>query len=93
MEAQGRFAAIASLAVHLRRGCGLRRDRGGRAILRASVRYVADLGLVPFDDAAQRLRRVDEQVPAIRDLRRRRRSRARGLGLEAVMDLSAVRLR
>lgn len=49
--------------------------------MHASVRYVPDLGLVLFDDAAQRLGRVDEQVPAMRDLRRRRRSRLRGLAV------------
>ena len=37
---------------------------------------------MPLDHAAQRLGCVDEQVPAIRDLRRRRRSRTRGPGID-----------
>ncbi len=33
-----------------------------------AVRHVSDLGLVPLDDAAQRLGSIDQQVPAIGDL-------------------------
>lgn len=49
--------------------------------MHGAVHHVPDLGLVPFDDAAKRPGSVDEQVPTIRDLRRRRCTRPRGLGL------------
>jgi len=81
VEAQGRLTAITSSARHLRLGCGLPQARGGRGILLGAVGHAPDLGLVSFDHAAQRLECVDEQVPAIRDLRRRRRSRTRSLGI------------
>lgn len=80
VEAQGRLAAVASPAAHVRWHC-LRQIRGAGGVVHGAVRHLSDLGLVPLDDSAQGLGSVDEQVPAIRDLRRRRCSRARGLGV------------
>lgn len=48
-----------------------------------AIRHVPDLGLLQFDDAARRLGSVDEQVPMIRGLRRRRCARPRGFDVES----------
>ena len=67
--------------MHLRRRRALRRSVAIEGGMHEAMRHVPDLGLVPLDDAAHRLGSIDQQVPAIGDLRRRRCTRARGLGV------------
>lgn len=81
VEAQGCLAAVAPRVMYLRRWRALRRIVAIGGGVHEAVRHASDLGLVPLDDAAQRLGSIDQQVPAIGDLHRRRCTRARGLGV------------